>query len=224
MRGRNRCWVAIDAGSQSMEFSLAPYFAQCKAAGVVSATCTKILFRVTIGGTEYKTKTISFSFDKLITVPTTIYDAKFKDKGEADLPEISINFGGDNNFTIGKLNLQNYGDDKHEKLEVLVKDGAPEDEIILGKNFLSDYCIGLKSNDEQNKFEIWLAPITEKGNDPQWEEYDDGNGGGGQGGGGGGGKGGKGDEKGKGAFTASCSVLLNVLSASILAFFARLAQ
>uniref|UniRef100_A0A1I7S5C1 Peptidase A1 domain-containing protein n=1 Tax=Bursaphelenchus xylophilus TaxID=6326 RepID=A0A1I7S5C1_BURXY len=126
---------------------------------------------VKIGTETIPNAKIAFSFDETFTVPTAQFD-KFKDKTDATLPEFSIEFKN-KAFALKKENLQDYRDEKHEVLTVLVK---PEnrDSFLLGKNFLTDYCIALKAKDDAvTKFEVGLAPIVSLGTDPQWENYVD---------------------------------------------------
>ncbi|CAD5227581.1 unnamed protein product [Bursaphelenchus xylophilus] len=171
-----------------------------------------------------KDQKIAFSFDELFTVPEAQF-ALFKDKLESELPDITIIFDDADKFVLSKQNLKSFDDDKHEKLSLLVR-GETRDSFLLGRNFLSDFCIAFSADNKLSTFQIGLAPITRLDSDSKWIKYDDGKGED-DGNGEDGGKGGKDKDKdkdGKGAFTASSSLALQVFCALATAFIARLAQ
>ncbi|CAD5235742.1 unnamed protein product [Bursaphelenchus xylophilus] len=119
---------------------------------------------ITIGGKLYSGQQISFSVDQPSKFPAAIFE-QFKDKDEADLPEAVFEIEG-SKFTLNRQNLVQY---KAGKMSLDVETNS-RPTIVLGRNFLKDFCIALRTNGDLASPEIGLAPIIKLKDDPEWEE------------------------------------------------------
>ncbi|CAD5225503.1 unnamed protein product [Bursaphelenchus xylophilus] len=132
----------------------------------------KIRADVKIGEKSYPNRKITFNLGYFIAIPKQIQAVHYNDiKDPEKIPSLSITFQN-TEFKIPPKNFVQYFDHEHKELTVYTipqADGIEDFE--LGENFLSDFCISLKTNEAIDKFELGLAPSEPLDSDSKWIDY-----------------------------------------------------
>ncbi|CAD5226046.1 unnamed protein product [Bursaphelenchus xylophilus] len=127
--------------------------------------------KVQIGTETYSNYNVILELGEAMRVPEDLYNKHFKHvKRQQDIPQFSFHPDPKTKLQISTELLSQYYE--KSKFELDIKP-ISANQIILGRNFLSQYCVGLKADEQMENMEIGIAQINEIEDDAKYKKREE---------------------------------------------------